>query len=62
MRRRRRGDMPYRARPLLQTSVEHFSRDQRRRIEKAITADVRHEDVFMAHPACTPTPLGLSAS
>ena len=46
--RGRKGDPLYGIRRLLQTGIEHLSQNQCRRIEKVITADPRHEQVFIA--------------
>ncbi|GAB3189127.1 hypothetical protein GCM10027061_09640 [Nesterenkonia suensis] len=46
--RGRKGDPLYGIRRLLQTGIEHLSQAQCRRIEKVITTDPRHEEVFIA--------------
>ncbi|GGE78264.1 ISL3 family transposase [Nesterenkonia cremea] len=46
--RGRKGDPLYGIRRLLQAGIENLSQAQCRRIEKVITADPRHEEVFIA--------------
>lgn len=46
--RGRKGDPLYRIRRLLQTGIENLTEAQARKIEEVITADPRHEEVFLA--------------
>lgn len=46
--RGRKGDPLYRIRKILQSGVENLTEKQCRRLENTITADPRHEEVFLA--------------